>query len=35
MEAPLKKTINSLKNHFLVAMPSLNDENFSGSLVYI
>jgi len=31
----LKKTINSLKNHFLVAMPSLNDENFSGSLVYI
>lgn len=31
----MKKTINSLKNHFLVAMPSLNDENFSGSLVYI
>jgi putative transcriptional regulator len=31
----LKKTINSLKNHFLVAMPSLNDENFSGSVVYI
>jgi putative transcriptional regulator len=35
MESPLKKTINSLKNHFLVAMPSLNDENFSGSVVYI
>ena len=31
----MKKTINSLKNHFLVAMPSLNDENFSDSLVYI
>lgn len=35
MESSLKKTINSLKNHFLVAMPGLNDKNFSGSLVYI
>jgi len=35
MELPLKKIINSLKNHFLVAMPSLDDENFSGSVVYI
>ena len=26
---------NSLKNHFLVAMPSLNDGTFSGSVVYI
>lgn len=31
----MKKIINSLKNHFLVAMPGLNDENFSGSVVYI
>ena len=30
----MKKTINSLKNHFLVAMPNLHDENFSGSVVY-
>lgn len=35
MEPTLKKTINSLKNHFLVAMPNLHDENFSGSVVYI
>ena len=35
MESSLKKIINSLKNHFLVAMPSLDDENFSGSVVYI
>ena len=35
MEVPLKKIINSLKNHFLVAMPGLNDEHFSGSVVYI
>ncbi len=31
----MKKIINSLKNHFLVAMPGLNDEHFSGSVVYI
>ena len=35
MGASLKKIINSLKNHFLVAMPGLHDENFSGSVVYI
>ena len=35
MGSALKKIINSLKNHFLVAMPSLDDENFSGSVVYI
>lgn len=35
MDVPLKKIINSLKNHFLVAMPGLNDEHFSGSVVYI
>jgi putative transcriptional regulator len=35
MEPALKKTISSLKNHFLVAMPNLHDENFSGSVVYI
>ena len=35
MDVPLKKIINSLKNHFLVAMPGLNDENFSGTVVYI
>ena len=35
MDVPLKKIINSLKNHFLVAMPGLNDEIFSGTVVYI
>lgn len=35
MGSSLKKIINSLKNHFLVAMPGLHDENFSGSVVYI
>ena len=35
MDVPSKKIINSLKNHFLVAMPGLNDEHFSGSVVYI
>jgi putative transcriptional regulator len=35
MDVPLKKIIKSLKNHFLVAMPGLNDENFSGTVVYI
>ena len=35
MKSSSKKSINSLKNHFLLAMPSLNDENFSGSVVYI
>jgi putative transcriptional regulator len=30
-----KKTISSLKNHFLLAMPGLNDPNFSQSVVYI
>jgi putative transcriptional regulator len=35
MKSSSKKSINSLKNHFLLAMPSLNDENFSGSVIYI
>lgn len=35
MDVPSKKIINSLKNHFLLAMPGLNDEHFSGSVVYI
>jgi putative transcriptional regulator len=26
---------NSLKNHFLVAMPGLVDPSFSGSLIYM
>lgn len=30
-----KHTVNSLKDHFLLAMPSLNDPHFSDSLVYI
>ncbi|MCS5587924.1 MAG: YqgE/AlgH family protein [Porticoccaceae bacterium] len=30
-----KKTVSSLKNHFLVAMPSLNDGNFARSVVYM
>ena len=35
MEASTKKTISSLKNYFLLAMPGLNDPNFSQSVVYI
>ena len=35
MSKTSKKTISSLKDHFLVAMPSLHDDNFSGSVVYI
>jgi putative transcriptional regulator len=35
MSKSSKKTISSLKNHFLVAMPGLNDDNFSGAVVYI
>ena len=31
----LKKTVTSLKNHFLLAMPGLDDPNFSQSIVYI
>ena len=31
----LKKTVTSLKNHFLLAMPGLDDSNFSQSIVYI
>lgn len=31
----IKKTLNSLKNHFLVAMPGLSDSNFAQSVVYI
>jgi putative transcriptional regulator len=30
-----KKTITSLKNHFLLAMPGLQDPNFSQSVVYL
>jgi len=30
-----KKSISSLKNHFLLAMPGLNDPNFAQSVVYI
>jgi putative transcriptional regulator len=30
-----KKTVTSLKNHFLLAMPGLDDPNFSQSIVYI
>jgi len=30
-----KKTVTSLKNHFLLAMPGLDDPNFSQSVVYI
>jgi putative transcriptional regulator len=36
MESTLQTSAaNSLKNHFLVAMPSLNDGTFTGSVVYI
>jgi putative transcriptional regulator len=35
MEASKPKKINSLKNHFLLAMPGLNDPTFSDSVVYI
>jgi putative transcriptional regulator len=35
MSKSSKKTISSLKDHFLVAMPGLHDDNFSGSVVYI
>ena len=36
MDSNLQKSVtNSLKNHFLVAMPSLHDDAFSGSVVYI
>lgn len=30
-----KKTVTSLKDHFLLAMPGLDDPNFSRSIVYI
>jgi len=30
-----KKSISSLKNYFLLAMPGLNDPNFAESVVYI
>ena len=30
-----KKVVSSLKNHFLLAMPGLNDAHFSQSVVYI
>ena len=35
MGETIKKTLNSLKNHFLVAMPGLSDSNFAQSVVYI
>jgi len=35
MSQSSKKSISSLKDHFLVAMPGLHDDNFSGSVVYI
>ena len=35
MSDSAKKTISSLKNHFLLAMPRLSDPNFSQSVVYI
>ena len=35
MESSTKKTISSLKNYFLLAMPGLNDPNFAQSVVYI
>ena len=35
MEVSTKKTISSLKNYFLLAMPCLNDPNFAQSMVYI
>ena len=35
MSESTKKIISSLKNYFLLAMPSLNDPNFAQSVVYI
>jgi putative transcriptional regulator len=35
MEESTHKTISSLKNHFLVAMPGLADSSFAHSVVYI
>jgi len=35
MGMSLKETIRSLKNHFLVAMPSLHNDHFSGTVVYL
>lgn len=35
METLKPKKINSLKNHFLLAMPGLDDPTFSDSVVYI
>ncbi|MFT7690718.1 MAG: putative transcriptional regulator [Porticoccaceae bacterium] len=35
MTTAIKKTISSLKNYFLLAMPGLNDPNFAQSVVYI
>lgn len=35
MEVTTQKTIGSLRNHFLVAMPSLTDSSFARSVVYI
>ena len=35
MDEPFKKTLRSLKNHFLLAMPTLSDDNFARSVVYI
>ena len=35
MTSTIKKSITSLKNYFLLAMPGLNDPNFSQSVVYI
>lgn len=35
MGTSVKKTVSSLKDHFLVAMPNLNDDVFAGSVVYI
>lgn len=35
MGETIKKTLSSLKNHFLVAMPTLSDSNFARSVVYI
>ena len=35
MELKKRKKISSLKNHFLLAMPGLNDPNFADSVIYI
>ena len=35
MTTAIKKTISSLKNYFLLAMPGLHDPNFAQSVVYI